>query len=204
MHCLRNSVGRAARSLRTSAGSAVVEFAVVLPLLAVLIVGIYDFSGAFNTKLKMQHASQLGAIVAAAQPTNDLDPANSDPGPASLLPVVTVVFNSLAADGMLPLASPSGSCKPPVAANSHPSLTLNWGYRITGCSSDPADVLLVTINRGVVAGGGATPISVETTVRVHFPYHWRFNSAIQLLFPGPSGYAAVTTLTEDATVHNQD
>lgn len=177
-------------------GSALLEFAIALPLLVVFIVGIYDFSGAFNTKQKIEHAAQLGAIVAGAQPTSDLDPSNANPD--SLQPVVTVVFNSLAADGVLPLAN-VGSCKTPVAASSNANLA--WNYQISGCSSVPTDNLSIVINRGAVPGGGP-PVAVGTSVQVSYPYHWRFNSAIQLLFPGAS-YAAVTTLTEIATVHNQ-
>jgi Flp pilus assembly protein TadG len=181
--------------LKKQDGSALLEFAIALPLLVVFIVGIFDFSGAFNAKLKIQHAAQLGAIVAAAQPTNDLDPTNDSPD--SLQPVVTVIFNSLVADGVLPLAN-QGTCKTPVAALSNTNL--NWVYRITSCP----DVLEININRGVVTGGGgATTAGVGTRVRVQYPYHWRFNSAIQLLFPGTTSYAATTTLTEEATAHNQ-
>jgi len=187
---------RSASVLREEQGSALVEFAITLPLLVVFIVGIYDFSGAFNTKQKIEHAAQLGAIVAGAQPTNDLDPLNANPD--SLQPVVTVIFNSLAADGVLPLAN-QGTCKTPVAATSNALLT--WNYQISGCSSVATDHLSIVINRGAVPGGGP-PVAVGTSVQVSYPYHWRFNSAIQLLFPGAS-YAAVTTLTEIATVHNQ-
>jgi len=183
---------------RREKGSALLEFAIVLPLLVVFVVGIFDFSGALNTKLKIQHAAQLGAAVAAAQPTNDLDPTNANPGPDSLKSVVTVIFNSLAADGVLLLAN-QGRCIPPAAANSL-SPPLNWVYRIPGCP----DILEITINRGVLPGGAATPAGVGTTVRVHYPYHWRFGSAIQLLFPLNNSYATATDVAEDATVHNQD
>jgi len=195
MLCVHNPVSCASR-LKKQEGSALLEFAIALPLLVVFIVGIYDFSGAFNAKLKIQHAAQEGAIIAGAQPTSDLDPTNANPN--SLLPVVTVVFNSLAADGVLPLAN-QGTCKPPAAATSNALLT--WNYQISGCSSVSTDNLSIVINRGVVPGGGS-PVVVGTSVQVSYPYHWRFNSAIQLLFPG-ANYAAVTTLTEIATVHNQ-
>jgi hypothetical protein len=193
MICCHNPVS-CASLLKKQDGSALLEFAIALPLLVVFIVGIFDFSGAFNSKLKIQHAAQLGAIVAAAQPTNDLDPTNSTPGPDSLQPVVTVVFNSLKADGLLPLASSSGSCSAPQPSVSNAGL--QWTYAISGCP----DTLNIVINRGATAGSG--PVAVATTVQVQYPYHWRFNSAIQLLFPGAS-YAAVTPLTETATVHNQ-
>ena len=177
-------------------GSAIVELAITLPLLVVFVVGIFDFRGAFNQKQKLEHAAQLGAVLAGAQPTNDLDPLNANPD--SLQPVVTVIFNSLAADGVLALVG-QGTCKTPVAATSHAGLT--WNYQISGCSSVSGDNLNIVINRGAVPAGGP-PAVVGTSVQVQYPYRWRFNSAFQLLFPG-AGYAVVTNLTETATVHNQ-
>src|ERR1700687_4376207 len=93
------------RLLGETEGSALLEFAIVLPLLMVFIVGIFDFSGAFNQKQKIEHAAQEGAIIAGAQPMSDIDPSNSSAnGPDSLLPVVRSVFNSLAGSGVLPNA----------------------------------------------------------------------------------------------------
>jgi len=195
MNRLPHLVRAWSRCLGGSDGSAIVELAITLPLLVVFVVGIFDFSGAFNQKQKIEHAAQLGAILAGAQPTSDIELANANPD--SLQPVVTVIFNSLAADGVLPLAN-QGTCKTPVAASSNSLLT--WNYQISGCSSVSTDNLNIAINRGATAGSG--PVAVGTTVQVQFPYRWRFNSAIQLLFPG-AGYAVVTTLTETATVHNQ-
>jgi Flp pilus assembly protein TadG len=175
-------------------GSSLVEFAITLPLLVVFIVGIYDFSGAFNAKQKIAQAAQLGAVVAGAQPTSDIDPSNANPD--SLQPVVAVIFKSLAGSGVLPNAG--ASCTFPPAAPTQAGLA--WTYTIVGCSA--ADQLIITINRGVVPGAG-TPVTVGTAVQIQYPYHWRFNSAIQLLFPGNTSFAATTTLTEQATVHNQ-
>jgi len=172
-------------------GSALLEFAITLPLLVVFIVGIYDFSGAYNQRQKIEHAAQVGAIVAGGQPTADMDSASANPD--SLQAPVVVIFNALASDSVLPLAN-QGSCKPPVV----PAHTtgLIWTYSITNCP----DTLTITIDRGVVDGG--TPAIVGTAVTVTYPYHWRFNSAIQLLFPAAT-YAATTNLSETASVHNQ-
>jgi Flp pilus assembly protein TadG len=179
---------RAATSRKPTEGSALLEFAIALPLLVVFIVGIYDFSGAYNQKQKIEHAARAGAAVAAGQPTGDIDPATANPD--SLQSVVDVVFNSLAADGVLPLAN-QGSCKPPAVAGAPAGLS--WTYTITGCP----DTLAITIDRGVY--GQPT---VSTAVTVSFPYHWRFNSVIQLLIPGAS-YAATTDLHQTAIVQNQ-
>src|SRR6266478_8291390 len=93
--------------LREVQGAALLEFAIVLPLLMVFVVGIYDFSGAFNQKQKIEQAAQEGAIVAGAQPTSDIQSSNGNPD--SLQPVVTAIFNSLVGSGALP----SGTCTPP-------------------------------------------------------------------------------------------
>jgi len=195
--------------LRDAQGSALLEFAITLPLLVVFVVGIYDFSGAFNQKQKIAQAAQEGAIIAGAQPMSDIQSSStSPPGPASLHPVVTAVFNSLAASGVLPNET---SCAPPgtVSGPGTGLAALTWTYTITGCSTAfSGDQLIITINRGCVCGScgsacaSGPPYSVGTVVTVQYPYHWRFNSAIQLLTPGAT-YAAITQLTESATVHNQ-
>jgi Flp pilus assembly protein TadG len=177
--------------LRETRGAALLEFAIVLPLLVVFVVGIFDFSGAFNQKQKIEQAAQEGAIIAGAQPMSDIASSNSNPD--SLQPVVTAVYNSLAASGVVP----KGTCAPPVAPT-HSGSNLKWTYKITPCPDD----LTITIDRGWASASGS-PAAVGTMVTVIYPYHWRFNSVIQLLFPGPSGYAAITQVTESATVHNQ-
>jgi hypothetical protein len=109
--------------------------------------------------------------------------------------VVTTIFNSLAANNVLPNAN-VGTCKTPVPATGQAGL--KWTYKISPCPDD----LTISIDRGLVSAPGP-PVAVGTVVTVSYPYHWRFNSVIQLLFPGPSGYAAITQVTESATVHNQ-
>jgi Flp pilus assembly protein TadG len=174
--------------LREVQGAALLEFAIVLPLLMVFVVGIFDFSGAFNQKQKVEQAAQEGAIIAGAQPMSDIGP-----NPVSLQAVATAVYNSLVGSGVLP----KGTCVAPgTAANTSPSL--KWTYTIKGCPDD----LVIVINRGWAAASGP-PVAVGTIVTVQYPYHWRFGSVIQLLFPGPNGYLIPTPVTESATVHNQ-
>src|ERR1700674_238122 len=180
--------------LREAQGAALLEFAIVLPLLMVFVVGIFDFSGAFNQKQKIEQAAQEGAIIAGAQPMSDIASGNGDPD--SLHPVVTAVFNSLVGSGVLA----KGTCIPPgmVAPPTPPNL--KWKYTISGCPDD----LVIVIDRGWVSPSASisTTIAVGTTVKVTYPYRWRFNSVIQLLFPGAK-YSPITDLTESATVHNQ-
>jgi Flp pilus assembly protein TadG len=177
-------------------GSALLEFAITLPLLVVFVVGIYDFSGALTQKQKIEQAAQEGAITAGAQPMSDIATTTSDP--ASLHPVVTAVLNSLVGSGVVP----NGTCTPPGTASG--PVGLEWTYTISGCSSAyPTDTLVVKINRGWVPAVADTTKTVGTRLTVTYPYHWRFNSVIQLLFPGSSSYSATTDIHETAATHNQ-
>ncbi len=193
-----DSWSRTARTLlRRTDGSAILEFAIVLPVLVVFIAGIYDFGGAFNQKQKIEQAAQEGAIVAGAQPTSDLLPvATSASNPDSLVPVVYAVFNSLRQSGVL-----TAGCAPP-GTPVGPSPALTWTYTIHGCSSlNPADDLAITINRGFVAATSTTRLDVVgTVVTVSFPYDWRFNSIIQQILPGAN---PTTPISQSATVHDQ-
>ncbi|MGA2456781.1 MAG: TadE/TadG family type IV pilus assembly protein [Terriglobales bacterium] len=181
--------------LRGAQGAALLEFAISLPLLVVFVVGIYDFSGAFNQKQKIAQAAQEGAIIAGAQPMSDIAASNGNP--TSLQAVATAVYNSLVGSGVLA----SGACPPPYTATGGAALT--WTYSISGCNGAyPSDKLVITINRGFVSATSTSAFVVGTVVAIQYPYHWRFNSVIQLLIPGAS-YAATTQVTESATVHNQ-
>jgi Flp pilus assembly protein TadG len=161
----------------------------VLPLLAVFVVGIFDFSGAFNQKQKVAQAAQEAAILAAAQPMSDIQSTNGNPD--SLQPVVTAVLNSLVGSGVI-----TGTCSaPPLVA--HSGVSLIWTYSMSNCP----DNLSIVINRGSVPSLGP-PIAVCTAVTITYPYHWRFNRVIQLLVQNPN-YAATTSITESAMVHNQ-
>jgi Flp pilus assembly protein TadG len=173
-------------------GAAILEFAIALPLLVLFVVGIYDFSGAFNQKLKMEQAAQGGAIFAGTQPTSDITSGNGNPD--SLQAVVAAVFNSLAGSGVLPNAN-QGTCVLPVAPG--PVNGLTWTYTISGCNSAYTinNDLIIVINRASVSG---SPAALCTLVTVTYPYHWRFYSVIQSLFS-----ANFSTLSESATVHNQ-
>jgi hypothetical protein len=195
--------------LSDAEGSALLEFAIALPILLVFVVGIYDFSDALNQKQKIQQAVQEGAIVAGSQPTSDLQSASGS-NPTSVQAVAAAVLNSLTGSGVLA----SGACSAPGTPTLLPPTT--WKYTIT-CNT-PADSLIISINRGWVCGSPpplqcpsssspsctGSPVAIGSSVAVTYPYHWKlFGSVLQLITPGPNSYSTPTTLAECASVHNQ-
>src|ERR1700690_3416298 len=78
-------------------GVQIVELAIVLPLLMVLLVGIFDFGNAFNLKQKLTNAARAAARLGSSAPTNDL---NNGGTPNSILSIRNFVDDSLVAQGV--------------------------------------------------------------------------------------------------------
>jgi Flp pilus assembly protein TadG len=175
--------------------SQIVEFAVSLPLLVVLVVGIFDFSGAFTLKQKLTNAAREGARAAAAGPANDL--ANPSPPtgvPASVNDAFWVVDNYLNSEQI-------NDCGLSGAIATPTQLTWTYSANSNGC---PGNGVTLTINRGCVtqsAGGTAVNV-VGTCVSIKYPYKWRFNSVITLLVPAT--YQGVTNLSGVAAALNEN
>lgn len=191
-----------ARSLGNTSASSLAEFAISLPLLVVLVVGIFDFGGAFNLKQELNNAVREGARFGASQPTNDLCPGLTCTAPPSVDAIRVLVDSYLLAAhindcnlGNLP--KPSGADPTWIYQSSAPALN--------GCPSG----LTLTISRGYPDCGLPNPAQPPPTVNIpctkvaiSYPYAWHFNSVIQLLVPG-SNYAQ-TPISTSATAVNMD
>jgi len=174
--------------LRQTHAAAIVEFAVALPLLVVLAVGIFDFGGAFNLKQELNNAVREGARFGAAQPSNDLGLTQP--------PSVNAV--RLLVDSYLQTAH-INDCGLGTASQVQVS-ALVWTFTGTsGCSTT------LTVNRGFVVletVGGAPVNMVCTNVNITHSYQWHFNNVIQLLVPGAN--YSLGNIQSDATAINMD
>jgi Flp pilus assembly protein TadG len=200
-HCRFEIIKHPARKLPLLFGeqaSQIAEFAISAPLLVVFIVGIFDFSGAFNLKQKLGSAAQAGALVAASQPTRDLTRPASVTSPPSVVAVETSVFNYLANDKVLPNAG-VGTCKPSRATVSHPT-SLVWQYTIKNCDGIAADHLVIKIDRGDVFTSGTDNVAASH-VTITFPHNWLFNRVITLV-ASSSTFLPTTQITADAVSQN--
>ena len=83
-----------------SEGAEILEFAISLPLLLVVVVGVFDFGTAFTVKQKLGNTALQGARVASNQPTADLSLAGGCNAPASICSVRDVVDKNLVASAL--------------------------------------------------------------------------------------------------------
>jgi hypothetical protein len=178
-------------------GAALIEFAVALPLLVVLVIGIFDFGGAFNLKQELNNAVREGAMFGASQPTNDLlNPGNAPPSVDAVRYVVASYLQGARINDC-DLSKPST-----VGVLGAP---YTWIYTTTGSCLGGA--LTLTIQRPCMAPNFC-PLAATypnayvayTYVRIVYPYQWHFNNVIQLLVPGAN--YALFGIGTDATAAN--
>ena len=188
---------RAFRLLTGDAAAQIVEFAVVLPLLAMMVVGIFDFGQAFSIRQKLTFAARDAARFGSSQPTNDLTQAV----PISVSAIRDLVDADLISSGLNDCTLGTIQQSGPVA------------WTATGKCPNTA-TLTVLIDRGYVSPplgqpgisipGATEPLRlISTHVQMSYPFQWHFNSIIRLLVPSAT-YTGITQIGTDAIAPNQD
>lgn len=176
--------------------AAAIEFAVALPLLVVLVIGIFDFGGAFNLKQELNNAVRDGARFGASQPANDMLNSGTPPTVDAVRYLVASYLQAMRVGdcGLAAMPAPGSQSGP-----------MTWTYTTTGtCPS----ALVLKITRPCISPscpaitGGTTVYMPDTYVQISYPYTWHFNSVIQLLVPGAN--YTLTNITTDATAANMD
>ncbi|HEX4488008.1 MAG TPA: TadE/TadG family type IV pilus assembly protein [Terriglobales bacterium] len=174
-----------------SAANQIAEFAISLPLLLVLAVGIFDFGAAFTVKEKLTNIAQTAARVGAAQPSNDLTVTSRNCNQlVSVCAVRDVVDRALLDNNLKDCGLSARS----------PRSSGNLSWTITANSGCPT-ALTLRIERGhVYQATLATPFPADqlqivgTRVTLTYPYQWQFNKALGLLGANFSGPAQLTTV----------
>jgi len=186
--------------LYESCAAQIMEFAVVLPLLAVLVVGIFDFGQAFSIRQKLTFAARDAARFGSSQPTNDL----TQSVPTSVSAIRDLADADLISAGLNDCGLGTISQVGAVA----------WTASGTAGTCPSSATFTLTIDRGYVAPpvgqpginvpGSSEPLRlISTHVIMSYPYQWHFNSVIKLLVPSAT-YAGITQITTDAVAPNQD
>lgn len=179
-------------------GAEILEFAISLPLLIVVAVGVFDFGTAFTVKQKVGNIALQGARVASNQPTADLSLNGACGAPASICSVRDVVESNL-------VASKLNDCGLGAAAGAA-SGSLSWMFTANaGCGG----TLTLKIERGYVytATLPSPPFQAGnytmegTKVTLNYPYRWQFNRVAPLIAPG-ANYPATTQINSVAIMQN--
>ena len=180
-----------------SEGAEILEFAISLPLLLVVVVGVFDFGTAFTVKQKLGNTALQGARVASNQPTADLSLAGGCNAPASICSVRDVVDKNL-------VASALNDCGL-ATANGAPGAALTWTFTTTGTCAGP---LTLTIERGYTYAAVLPnpPFQANYTIEatrltLNYPYRWQFNRVAPLVAPG-ANYPAVSQINSVAIMQN--
>lgn len=180
----------AARIWSETRASQIVEFALILPLMTVLVVGLFDFGAAFTLRDKLTNGVREGTRLATRQSTLDLGQSP----PPSVVAVHDVITTYLTNAGVTGCAIDTG---PTQAAKG-----LVWNYT---SSSSSCGNLLLTIDRGYV---GSPPLIVNgstvimTRISLQYPYNFiAFHKVIRLIVPN-SSYSGSFTINAQSIMQN--
>lgn len=181
--------------LRETEAAALIEFAVALPLLVVLVVGIFDFGAAFNLKQELNNAVREGARFGAAQPSNDISPTNLKPPSVD---AIRLLVDSYLQTAHINDCGLSGVSEPSQGGG------MTWVYNTSsGCPGTLTLIISRAWPVSVTPVNQSTVITLFTTVQISYPFKWHFNNVIQLLVPGAT-YAAISQIPSDAAAANAD
>lgn len=159
-------------------GAELVEFALVLPLILLLLVGIFDFGSLFALRQKMTNAAREGARIVVSTPLTNSSCTSSTP--CSIVAAAGAVVQYMANAGA------SISCIQPDSPTT--STALEWTYSCTNGTS-------LVINRGYSFPGPDDSVVPATQVTLVYPIEWR----LARFLPGFSRFKTITT---QATMQN--
>ncbi len=186
----RQKVGSLVKRLSNSVqGSQIVELAVALPFLMVLLVGIFDFGQAFNTKQKINTAAREGARYAANQSTLDWSAGVTAPSINTARNVVDAyLLNAHLDDCALLAATPTFD-----------PASLKWTYTSKG--GCPTNLVLVVERANTYQMSNGTNV-IATKVTITYPLKWHFSSIMKVLLPTSNYLGPVFTITSNAVMAN--
>lgn len=157
------------------------EFALALPLILVMVVGLLDFASAYHLKQELANAAREGARLASSEPTSDRTQTN----PASVQAVKDDVTSYLQDAGVntsfiSSTMTPAGNFTWTYYSSGTYGLKIERNYQITDTTTGG----LITANR----------------VTLTYPYNWMygFNNVIKLLIPSSNIAGSITIETDAA------
>jgi Flp pilus assembly protein TadG len=166
-------------------GSQLFEFALVLPFLLVMVMGILDFGQVYNLKQKLNNAAREAARFAANENSgvNNLT-VNGVSDTTAIRDVVSNYLTNASVTQCTIAASPSVS-----------GFTYTFNSGTTGCGN-----FSLVINRVYPITVGTTT-AIGTRVTLSYPYTWSLSSIMRLLLPS-STLSLPASISTDAVMQN--
>ncbi|HVB34687.1 MAG TPA: TadE family protein [Patescibacteria group bacterium] len=138
-------------------GSQLLEFAIAVPVLLLLVVGIWDLGAGFATKQKLTNAAREAVRMLTSSPNVNCDPSVASTCPSDpVVAAVNTVVNYLDNDGL------NASCllsATPTSTSSSTGVEYEWKY---SCNQ-----IVLDINHGATIGSTAM-----TAVTLTYPTTW--------------------------------
>lgn len=175
-----------ARGLRLERGAELVEFAVVLPLLAMVVVGMSDFGAAWVLRDKLSNAARDGARVSVSAPNDTTCVVLSTPcqcqggsTPCSVQVAASAVVQYLTNAQVKACGMNPSSTAPTVGTGVN---TFTWTYKATASPCSATFPFTLTINRAVTLVSSGTTVFC-TQVTISYPFTWNFGHVVKLVDP---------------------
>ena len=165
------------------------EFALVVPFLLVIAIGVIDFGKAYNLKQILNNAARDGARFAASAPGDfaDLSDTSCGGGPSQMCAIRDVVQNYVTQ------AFVTSTCTLDTGptAGTFPQ----WTFTSSNCTG-----YQLTIERAFNFTSGTNTVSA-TRVTLAYPFTWSITGLMRLLVPGTT-LAAPATISSNAIMEN--
>jgi Flp pilus assembly protein TadG len=153
---------------RRDEGAELLEFALILPFLLVMLMGIIDFGGAWAMKDKLAGAAREGARVAVAEFNDSSNPQCSGT-PCSVQAAASAVTAYLSNSGV-------DTCGFDPASTAPAGGTFTWTYTASSC----ANPWSITVERAVPVTVNSTN-ALCTRITLSYPYAWTFGNLVGML-----------------------
>jgi Flp pilus assembly protein TadG len=163
---------------RSTRGIELVEFAVVLPIVLLVVVGILDFGAAFALRAKLTNAAREAARIAVSSSLTDANCSSSTP--CSIVAAADAVVKSLTN------ADVNVSCISPESPTG--SLALQWTYSCANGTS-------LVINRGFTYAATSAGMIAATQVTLTYPIQLKLAQFLPSL-------QKFTSMSTEATMQN--
>lgn len=153
---------RLRRTLRSSEGAQLLEFGLALPILLLLVLGVWDFGASFTLKAKLTNAAREGARITVSTPLTNFDCGSSTPCPivAAAQSVVNYLTN----------ANVDASCITPDS----PTTTATTGEEWTWTCAN-GTTLDINRSSAISENGIYLPATVVTLT---YPLKWRLSTML--------------------------